>query len=145
MGCSEGDLSAKGRWRQFQGDDPAGALHSVVGHSPERQRQNERALLANAPGCCHSGCALAWGSSCMRILEERPSPLMCGFLYGRKAWHAALDGGMQLCRCTDLLGMSERDIRRFRCSKCAQARYCSKSCQRAAWATHRAVCADMAA
>lgn len=68
------------------------------------------------------------------------SSVFCGV----KAWLLRLLG-MTVCRCMDVAGMSERATRRYRCTGCLQGRYCSKTCQREAWWTHRGVCADVAA
>ena len=61
-------LQTKGRWMQFGGDDAERALQRAVPHSSTCHWQEECDLLANASGCCHSGCALP-ESWCMRLPE----------------------------------------------------------------------------
>lgn len=80
MACSLHAMEARGSWKQVQeGVDPAEALQSVVPHSLERQREIERALLANAPGCCHSGCELPL-KHIHAPVKETPCPAHLSFV-----------------------------------------------------------------
>jgi len=47
--------------------------------------------------------------------------------------------------CTNLAGISDREVRARRCSGCVTVRFCSTECTKAAWRSHRTACRALAA